>query len=381
MKIIFLIDSTFSKRDYDRFGCDIFYKHKVDLCLWDFRKINLREDSSDSYEKNIDLTRFKALSNFNELHTNNNLDGVFIVDFRLKTYKKHSTSWFRDNGAIIVTLEQGIMPLSLWDPILIDQLIVIRNKILKHGLTKVIGGYYRKFFIQPLEIKISDIKVCSGSASKCSNREFEIRSHAFDYDIFLKEKDRKRSGRSYVLFLDNGMTNHPDYIKLNLSPYCTDEVYFPLLNSFFDKVEESTGLPVIIALHPRIINNKSNSVKFGNREIITGKTAELVKDAKLILNHDSSSVNFVALWKVPMIFITTDQIEKALYPEMESQDQFLQTKRLNINHPYNDMNFFEIAKKPISQYNHFIEKFIKVNDTPSQHSAEILIQGLKKYVQ
>ena len=60
--------------------------------------------------------------------------------------------------------------------------------------------------------------------------------------------------------------------------------------------------------------NKDHSVKFGNREIITGKTAELVKDAKLILNHDSTSFNFVALWKVPMIFITTDQIERALYP-------------------------------------------------------------------
>ena len=86
MKIIFLIDSTFSKRDYDRFGCDIFYKHKVDLCLWDFRKINLREDSSDSYEKNIDLTRFKALSNFNELHTNNNLVNRFVVNICLQQY-------------------------------------------------------------------------------------------------------------------------------------------------------------------------------------------------------------------------------------------------------------------------------------------------------
>ena len=66
---------------------------------------------------------------------------------------------------------------------------------------------------------------------------------------------------------------------------------------------------------------------------------------------------------------------------MESQDQFLKTNRLNINKPYNDMDFFEIAKKPLSQYNHYIETFIKLNDSPSQHSAEILIQGLKKYVQ
>ena len=66
---------------------------------------------------------------------------------------------------------------------------------------------------------------------------------------------------------------------------------------------------------------------------------------------------------------------------MESQDQFLKTNRLNINKPYNDMDFFEIAKKLLSQYNNYIETFIKLNDSPSQHSAKILIQGLKKYVQ
>ena len=36
-----------------------------------------------------------------------------------------------------------------------------------------------------------DIKVCSGSNSQCNNGEFEIRSHSFDYDIYLQGKNKK----------------------------------------------------------------------------------------------------------------------------------------------------------------------------------------------
>ena len=178
------------------------------------------------------------------------------------------------------------------------------------------------------------------------------------------------------------MANHPDFQKCNIPPHATDEVFYPLLRSFFDQVEEQTSLPVIVAVHPRIIINDSLSMKFGDRELISDKTAQLVKDAKFIItSHDSTAINFVVLWKVPMVNITTDQIEKTAYREMESVDQFFKTNRLNINNPYNNIDFFEIAQKPVSQYNQYIEKFIKVRGSPDKHSAEILAQGLKKYVQ
>jgi len=385
MEAVFLIDATFSKRDYARFGFDILLKHNISIQLWDFRKLYQKNFYNNGFETDMDIVndyiKSKVFLSFNELDTTTNLNGVFIFDMRVLDDRVYSTNWFRSKGAVIVSLEQGLVPISVWKPRVIDYLVIIRNKFLKLGLRNIIGTIYRSIFTQSSEIQYLDIKVCSGSVSKCSEKEFEIRSHALDFDIFLQERSKPKSDKNYVLFLDCGTTNHPDYQKLNIPPYCSEEVYFPLIQSFFDKVEEITGLPVVIALHPRIINTKNLHAKFGNREVISGKTAQLVKDAKLILNHDSTSINFVALWAIPMIIITTDQLEKSAYREMESQDQFLKTNRLNINKPYNDTDFFEIAQKPLSQYNHYIETFIKVNDSPSQHSAEILIQGLKKYVQ
>jgi hypothetical protein len=121
--------------------------------------------------------------------------------------------------------------------------------------------------------------------------------------------------------------------------------------------------------------------KFGKRELISGKSAELVKGAKLVLAHDSTAINFAVLWGIPLLILTTNQLERRIYYCMEALDQSLKTSRININNSYDNIDFLEIAREPIPQYNHFVEKIIKVNNSSVQNSAEILIKGLEKYVQ
>lgn len=383
MKIIFLIDSTFSSRDYERFGIDSFLANNFSIHLWDFRKLYAISYKDIGFETDVNLIKkgikTKVLLSFDELNKNINIDGVFVFDKRNNSDSNYSKLWFKDKGAIIVTNEQGLIPLSVWSPKLVDKVKIIYYKLLKKGLISLFSAAYKKIIFN--NHNYSDIRVCSGSASKALLGELEIRSHAYDYDIFLDLKNKKQLKKKYALFLDCAMTNHPDYQKLNIPPHCSEEVYFPLLRTFFDKVEKQTGLRVIVAIHPRIIIDDKLPSKYGDRELVFNKTAQLVKDASLILNHDSTAINFVALWNIPMIIFTTNQLEKAEYPEMESQDQFLQINRLNIDKPYDEINFIEIAKKPLSQYNNYIEKFIKVKGTPSVKSADILIQGLKNYVQ
>ncbi len=390
MKLIFLIDSTFSKRDYDRFGFDVLLKHKVDIQIWDFRELYLRKFENTKFETDMDfrntLVKFRVFSSFNELEVNTFLDDVFVFDRRVRADNKYTTLWFKDKGAIVVALRQGMLPITVWIPPLMDQLLIIRNKFFRHGIKKLIVDIFKILFLHSNSKKEAhfNIRVCSGSASKCLKGEFEIRSHAFDYDIFLQENNKHNKHNKhnkYILFLDCGMTNHPDYQKLGIPSHCSDKVYFPLLRSFFDKVEKQTGLPVIVAIHPRIVADDCLSMQFGNRKLISNKTAQLVKYAKFVINHDSTAINFVALWRVPMIIITTNQIERAEYREMESQDQFLKTNRLNINKSYRNVDFLKVAQKPVPQYEQYVEGFIKKNGSPVCHSAEILIKGLQKYVQ
>jgi len=383
MKIIFLIDGPFLKRDYERFSFDILLKNNIELCMWDFQKLYPIKPKNDSFEAEFDLSntniKSRVFLSFNELENNTKLNGIFIYDYRVNLNMDYPMSWFKEKGAIIIIREQGLGPILLHKLSLVDHLIIIRNKFQHLGFIALIKAISKKTLRTPKR-NYFDIKICSGSLSQCSKNQFEIRSHAFDYDIFLEKKNNKKNDRDYILFLVNGQTNHPDYSELNISPFATAEVYFPLLRSFFEKIEEQTGLPVIIALHPRLKINDSLSMQFGNREIFINKTAQLVRDAKLVVNHDSTAINFVALWRIPMVIITTNQIEKAIYRAMNAQDHFLQTTRVNINNPYDNMDFLKISEKPISQYNQYIENFIKVTGSPIENSAEIIIEGLNNYL-
>jgi len=386
LKIFFLIDATFSERDFTRFGIDVFIRNDIQVYLWDFSHLRSEVLSTLGFEEDVNHKKVNRyiFKDFEELNKKiKEVNEAFIIDQRSATYKKHTTCWFQDNGAIIVKLDQGLLPVSIWSPSIKDKLIILRNNFITKGLNKTIlrvVKYFFCYFQNSKKINCCNIKVCSGSASKCDNGEFEIRSHSLDYDIFFQEKNKKKIVKNYIVFLDNGMVNHPDYQKLGVSPHCTGEIYFPLLRSFFSKVEEQTGFQIIVAVHPRLIINDDLIFKYGNRELLSGKSAELVRDAKLVLAHNSTSINFVALWNIPLIVITTDQIERANYSSMEALTQILKTSRININDSYDSVDFFETAQKPISQYSYFVDKVIKVNRSPVQNSAEILIKGLKKYV-
>ena len=59
----------------------------------------------------------------------------------------------------------------------------------------------------------------------------------------------------------------------------------------------------LILAHPRSDYSDKVGV-FGRREIIYGNTVKLVKSAKLVLLHASTSISYAVLYKKPVIFMS-----------------------------------------------------------------------------
>ena len=90
--------------------------------------------------------------------------------------------------------------------------------------------------------------------------------HAFDYDNYLKNKSCKTK-TSHIVFIDEDIISHSDYIQLGIKAPISCDAYFPKMLMFFDDVEKISGLEVIIAAHPR--SSYKDSIKpFGNRQVI-----------------------------------------------------------------------------------------------------------------
>ena len=393
MKIIYLIDATFSKREYERFGLYEMLHEKIEVQVFDFRKLRIGGKGSEGgFEKDGYDDKIKRIVILNSMDLEeiaHEFKGAFIIDNRSGTYDKYTTFWFKSVGAYIVELDQGLIPTSIWTPSIFDLIIILKNRLLNYGLisvsSQVIGYVLRRLKsnnLSNITPKCCDIKVCSGAISKCSSGEFEIRSHAFDYDIYLQQKKQNNVIKhgNYAVFLDSGIVDHPDSKRLGSTPAETESTYYPAIRSFFDDFEKRMGMRVIIAIHPRIIISKEIVRKFGGREVILKNTSRLVKNSKMVIAHNSTSINFAVLWRVPLLIITTTLIDRVDYDIVRSIEDIFKTKRININKSYKDQDYTKISKSVVAQYDFYKETLIKTNNSPKVSSVSILIKNLKEYV-
>lgn len=139
------------------------------------------------------------------------------------------------------------------------------------------------------------------------DRSYVVPIHSYDYDTYLyymrginfkaPEEDNT------CVFLDEAATHHSDFAILNIRPI-EGESYYASMNRVFDKIEKETGLRVLIAAHPRS-NYENMPDVFNGREIIKGRTIELVAKSSLTITHASTSINFPILYNKPIIFTKT----------------------------------------------------------------------------
>jgi len=198
-------------------------QEKIEVQVFDFRKLRKSgEYTEEGFEKDgfdEKIKRFNILNTTNQEEIANESMGAFIIDNRSGTYDKYTTGWFKSVGAYIVELDQGLLPTSVWKPSIFDLIITSKNTFINYGLLSVLSQIIR-YLINRLKNNILSksnsgcfgIKVCSGAVSKCSSGEFEIRSHAFDYDIYLQQKNQNSVIKhgNYAVFLDSGIVDHPD---------------------------------------------------------------------------------------------------------------------------------------------------------------------------
>ena len=107
----------------------------------------------------------------------------------------------------------------------------------------------------------------------------------------------------YAVFIDQAGPFHPDVIFLGRTPPVSAEDYYPELVAFFERVEQELGLTVVVAAHPRSYYDRLPDY-FNGRRVIRDKTLQLVKDASLVLLHDSTTINFVVLHRRPAVFLS-----------------------------------------------------------------------------
>lgn len=158
-----------------------------------------------------------------------------------------------------------------------------------------------------------DLVVFTGEQSKTplfAKTPHAVWAHHYDYDQFLSLGPAPDADSKMAVFLDQDLAWHPDFAIANLKPPVTAERYYTALNAFFDMLEQKTGLTVVIATHPQA-HQPSGPHPLAGRQMVKGNTAALVRDARLVLAHESTSLAFAILWRKPLVFLTSGEINRS----------------------------------------------------------------------
>ena len=236
----------------------------------------------------------------------------------------------------------------------------------------------QRYFIY-LKSKIKyDYIILSGLAglntTKAIKSKKKIFLHSLDYEKYLNFKQSNITKKKYFVFIDQYLPYHPSKFFRKEKSQVTEKNYFPKLNLFFEQIEKSYGIEIIIAAHPRANLNRYKTL-FKRRKIIKLKTIELVKNSLGVLTHTSTAISFAILYKKPIIFLTSNEIIRS-YDDyrVHSYSRLLNCRLFNISNFKKNTkikkinNLFKIDKK---RYQLYLNNYVKHPDSESKSIVDI----------
>ena len=390
-KFIHIVSSPFSQRDYDRYGVAILQADGFDVEVWNVGKVVNRY----AYEKTAHLSgRFEIETVFdtkNEfLESCRKQEKAFF--FVAASYAFNSLFLFRELSRCGQTLSISVSypdSASIKAADMDEPKFFIRNKLKLFSKFKEIS--FKKISDKIIltmppwlfGVRHADLVFSGGDKSRFSNPLIGVNTrvvniHVNDYDDYLENPPKGSFDDKYAVFIDQNLPFNTDPFFTKTARVATEKNYFPSLTNFFDQLEKELRMPIKIAVHPRA-NFDSISEAFGGRELLQGETASLVNDSSLVIAHYSNAVNFAVLYRKPLIFITTDEINTSFRrPAIEAISSHFKKDPINVDSDKTiDWKSEMIVDSEI--YDQYIFNFIKKPKTPEQFFWQVVGEQVGNY--
>jgi hypothetical protein len=199
-----------------------------------------------------------------------------------------------------------------------------------------------------------------------------------DFYIFEKKKLNFLKKSDYILYIDSGLFQSNDELRLlNIEYSLLDDELKLFYNNFFEQVEKFLNVPVVIAGHRRGKNFQNYKNIFYNREVIFDKTAELVMGSNLVLANFSTAISFAVLNYKPILFFLNNKFKDLeFYSILCSAAYQLNSVVINADKKIDIDN--RILEVDINRYNLFKKNYIINNKVDSNVPFNSFIKKYEK---
>lgn len=300
--------------------------------------------------------------------------------FRVFSKHKCQTAFFARGMLPFPLLKKGLFEKTIKKIISGKKIYTLKNLILNRlaAWAKYMGLI--KPFSLVFEAGFEGIYSVGYGSNIERKRSKLISVNAPDYDkyLLLKNSNTRIIDYRYCVFLDEFLPYHPDFDILKIAKVNAED-YYNSLNSFFDKIESTHNIKVIIAAHPK--SDYSNKSSFLNRCVIKYKTFELVKDCEFVMAHISTSISFAVLFKKPVLFLYNNAIIKTYpdrhYPHILHFARTLNAQSLNIDSTFEKKLVTQIKEIDLDRYDQYKYNYLTSVKSEKNITEEIFFSYLK----
>jgi hypothetical protein len=251
-------------------------------------------------------------------------DDIVLVEARLVPSCRPLFKLLASHGVRYAAVDLGALPQtrfhSLRSALSLTEYVMLRAEDLlgllrrSKDLVRAMAAHGFEYFrLQPPALWLTAGTALSPRDSKLpmTRKSRRVPVASFDALTVMEATSRRPGEREVAVFLDEAFVDHPDFALVGVATPVTYQAYWSAMERLFRAIEAQTGLKVIVAPHPKSSGAAPAEIKA--RMAAAGQTAELVRDSRLVICHASTAVAFAVLFKRPLLFATTNEIEKSWY--------------------------------------------------------------------
>lgn len=388
-RIIYLTQQPLDERNFSRYGIQNWIDNGWHVEIWDltplvypavWQHFNESEHQLVAYNEYYPVMVKNDLSKLYKAHKVADyfvdLTGISLDAIRVKLYLIRA-------GAIRITCSSGDMPTldikksRVSTGKLANFTFSTLIKVYKEVLQKIAYRLIRHYFKSGITV-VSGNQSLSESQSGYTGRDI-IKAHNFDFDTYLNlSKLNSIPANCNAVYIDQDLCFHPDNYYDSAAGYVTPDKYFPTICQSFESITSYTGVQIKIAAHPRSAYPSHKVKVFGDIPTEYGKTTELIYNAKFIMCHFSTAIQLGVLFKKPIIFITTDELELSFISSYIRKIAGLLGKRvINLDSDLSIVNWEKELEVDSHKYDDYIDKYIKTSGSDELPFWDIVLNHIK----
>ena len=389
--ILYLIDQPLDERNYARFGIQAWRERGWEVEVWDLTPLLYPRNWQEFLESGGTLkpcAGYFPVTSMSQMEQRaSSLPRVeYFIDLTGDGHSAIRAKLFLlQKGAKRVICATGSIP----EP---DRgrergLVSRFRRALGEGFIPAVGrlasAVARRWAAPRLRPSVVVVSGEKSMAALAAGQDGEIlRAHNLDYDIYLAlARSARGAAREYAVFLDQDYCFHRDFVLSPGTLWITPEKYFPAVCNGLRKISQALQVDLRIAAHPRSSYPQRVPDYFEGIPVEYGRTAELIRDSKVVVCHDSTAIQFAVLFEKPLIFFTTDDLEASLWGKsIAAFASELGKSVINVDRDLGGVDWRKEVSVDARKYAAYRSKYIKTPGSPEMPHWEIVIDHIERAV-